>query len=90
MGVRPADCGPAEVRLVGPVRGREAWSWRRQNALLRKTHLWRGGKRALVAQLQFAGEAHGDGEGLWVMDLHVEAEGWLESRGEDLHFLCLG
>jgi len=23
------------------------------------------------------------------MDLHVEAEGWLESRGEDLHLLCL-
>jgi len=29
----------------------------------------------LVAELQLAGEAHGDGEGLWVVDLDVEAAG---------------
>ena len=68
---------------------REAWYGRQQDALLLKTHRWCGGERALVAQLQLAGEAHGDGEGLRVVDFHVEAEGWLESRGEDLNLLCL-
>jgi hypothetical protein len=39
--------------------------------------LWCGGPRALIAQLQLAGETHGDGEGLRVVDLDVEAEGRL-------------
>jgi len=55
------------------------WRWR-----------WRLCRGALVPHLQLAGEAHGDGEGLRVMDLDVEAEGRLESRREQLHLLLLG
>jgi hypothetical protein len=40
-------------------------------------------------QLQLAGETHGDGEGLWVVDLDVEVEGRLQAGGEELHFLGL-
>ena len=37
---------------------------------------WRR-RGALIAELQLAGKTHGDGEGLWVVDLDVEAKGWL-------------
>lgn len=61
--------------------------WCRQEAPLASGG--RRGRRALVAQVQFPGEAHGDDEGLWIMDLDVEAERRLEVGGEDLYPLCL-
>ena len=64
--------------------------WRlRQDALLLGMARWCSGERALVAHLQLAGKAHGDSQGLWVVDLYIEAEWWLESRGEDLDLLRL-
>jgi hypothetical protein len=45
---------------------------------VRVVRLWRGGPRALIPQLQLAGETHGDGEGLR-----------LQAGGEELHFLGL-
>lgn len=45
---------------------------------------------ALITQFQLLGEAHGDGEGLRIEDLDVEAERRLETRGEDLDPLGLG
>jgi hypothetical protein len=36
---------------------------------------WRGRRGTLVTQLQLAGEAHGDGKVLRVVDLGVEAGG---------------
>jgi hypothetical protein len=43
----------------------------------------------LLAQLQFAGHAHGDDERLKIMHLNVEAERRLKTHGERLHLLCL-
>jgi hypothetical protein len=56
---------------------------------VRVVRLWRGGPRAQIAQLQLAGETHGDGEGLQVVDLDVEAKGRLQASGEELYFLDL-
>ena len=56
---------------------------------MRVARLWRGGPRALIAQLQLVGETHGDGEGLRVVDLDVEAKGRLQASGEELYFLDL-
>jgi hypothetical protein len=49
----------------------------------------RGGPRAQLTKLQLVGEAHGDGEGLRVDDLDVQAEGRLQTGGEELHLLDL-
>jgi hypothetical protein len=43
----------------------------------------------LRTKLQLAGEAHGDGEGLRVEDLDVQAEGRLQTGGEELQLLDL-
>jgi hypothetical protein len=56
---------------------------------VRVARLWHGGSRALIVQLQLAGQTHGDGEGLRVVDLDVEAGGRLQVGGEELHFLGL-
>lgn len=48
-----------------------------------------GGHRALIAQLESAGETHGDSEGLRVVDLDVEAERRLQAGVEEVHFLGL-
>ena len=47
---------------------------------------------ALVAELQFAGETHGNSQRLRVVDLNIEAEGRLQTHREDLHLLrlCVG
>ena len=76
----------------GWSRKRQAWWMRWEDALLvlAAGARCRGGRRGvLVVELQLTGEAHGDGEGLRVVDLNVEAERRLESRGEDLHLLHL-
>lgn len=44
-------------------------------------------RRALITQLKLAGESHGDGEGLRIVDLDVEDEGRLDTGGEYLHLL---
>ena len=79
-------------RRDGRSRKHRAW-WRRLEnpplviaASARKRARRRG---TLIAELQLAGEAHGDGKGLRVVDLDVEAERRLESRGEELHLLRL-
>ena len=50
---------------------------------------WRGRRGTLIAELQLAGEAHGDGEGLRVVDLNVETKRRLEAPGEELDALFL-
>ena len=50
---------------------------------------WRGRRGTLIAELQLAGEAHGDSEGLRVVDLDFEAKWRLEAPGEELDALFL-
>ena len=50
---------------------------------------WRGRRGTLITELQLAGEAHGDGEGLRVVDLDVETKRRLEAPGEELDALFL-
>jgi hypothetical protein len=64
--------------------------WGRQDALLGRPRGRRGGRDALVLQLQLAGETHGDGERLWVVNLDVKAQRRLQSRREQLDLLAFG
>jgi hypothetical protein len=51
--------------------------------------LRRGLRRDLFPEFHLPGEAHGDGQGLGVVDLDVEAEWRLEAYNEELYTLCL-
>jgi len=70
----------------------ETW-WRRRKDALLLVAWWCGRRNShsciLVVELQLASKAHGDDEGLGIVDLDVEAEWWLESRREGLDVLSL-
>jgi hypothetical protein len=51
--------------------------------------LRRGLRHDLFPDFHLPGEAHGDGQGLGVVDLDVEAEWRLEACSEELDTLCL-
>jgi hypothetical protein len=51
--------------------------------------LQRGLCRDLFPEFHLPGEAHGDGQGLGVVDLDVEVERRLEACSEELDTLCL-
>ena len=57
--------------------------------LLWRWQSWNSGGVVLLAQLQLAREAHGDDEGLRVVDFHVEAKRRLQSCRERLYTLRL-
>jgi hypothetical protein len=41
----------------------------------------------LLPKLQLPCETHGDGQGLWIVDVNIESEGWLVSCREELYTL---
>ena len=70
----------------------QLWWWPHQEAmrgLLWRRRSWNSGGIVLLVQLQLAREAHGDDEGLRIVDFHVEAEWRLQSDRKRLYALCL-
>ena len=79
-----AGVGAVGGTVAGTVSGEDA-----PLACAQRSGRGRGWHRALITQLQLASKAHGGGEGVRVVYFHVEAEGRLQSRREDLCFLDL-
>jgi hypothetical protein len=85
---RPAlhgDRGRVSLRRWGCRQG-QAWSRNPKKT----TAGWAGWRHGvLLPQLQLLGQTHGSREGLWIEDLHVEAERWSKTAREQLHLLLL-